>query len=172
MNGFEEIVRELTSRSVQREVFAWKALSILFSLFFIGIIAKARKETRWAQTGFIQRFHEFRSQEALEKSRFEDKWDEIKRRLEKEWESEAKLAIIEADEMLFGLLKRMGYTGEAVEERLKKVEEEKLESRDELERARRLRDDIVHDPDYHLPLEKGKWAIEVYEKVFKELGAF
>lgn len=164
-------MKALASPALQRQVRGWKVVSFLFSFLCLGVILWSWKETGWARIGPLKKLREFRSREAIEKSRFRKEWEKVKRRLEKEWESEAKLAVIEADQMLDRLLERLGYPGENLSEQLKKMEEERLPNREELEKARRIRDDIVHDPDYRFGLEKARWVLDVYEKTFTDLNA-
>ena len=82
-----------------------------------------------------------------------------------------KLAIIEADALLNEVLERMAYTGESLGERLKQVESSVLPNIEQVWQAHRVRNDIVHDPDYRLPVDRAKAILEVYEQAFKHFDA-
>ena len=94
---------------------------------------------------------------------------EIKKRLEKGWESEDKLAVIEADKLLDDFLKRMGYKGESLGERLKQLDKEIMPNLDRLWDAHNIRGDIVHDPGCRLDHKKAKEVIDIYEQAFDYL---
>jgi hypothetical protein len=99
------------------------------------------------------------------------KWKKILKRLEKGDEAEAKLAIIEADDFLNEILGRMGYQGETLEEKLKKVKKTILPNLDEIAQAHKIKSDIVHDPSYFLTFEQAKKVLEIYERALYHLEA-
>lgn len=106
---------------------------------------------------------------SVEESKLERDWQKIKQRLEKDWASESKLAIIEADKLLDGMLKRMGYGGESMGDRLKQVNKDALPNLDDVWAAHKIRNDIVHDPDYQFSSRSARIAIDTYEKAFENL---
>jgi hypothetical protein len=99
------------------------------------------------------------------------KWKKILKRLEKGDEAEAKLAIIEADDFLNEIFGRMGYQGETLEEKLKKVKKTILPNLDEIAQAHKIKSDIVHDPSYFLTFEQAKKILEIYERALYHLEA-
>lgn len=102
----------------------------------------------------------------------EKAWKKVKARLDLGQESEYKLALIEADAMVDDILRRMDYKGETLKERLAKITSATIPNIDKLAEAHKVRNSIVHDPDYHLTLEETKSVIEVYEKALSSLNAF
>jgi len=166
-----EIVRVITQTASGKEFLPLKILSILASAFFMGIIIYARIATQWTQIGFREKWSEFWSAEPYEKTLFIKKWNQVKKRLGKGWDSEGKLAIIEADALLNKVLESLAYGGDNMGERLKNIDKALLPNLDEVWGAHKLRNDIVHDPDYHLNSQKVYWAIGVYEKAFEHLNA-
>ena len=166
-----EIVKEITQIAYGREFLPLKILSIIASVFFIGVIIYAKRATGWARIGSREKWSEFWSAEPYEKTLFIKKWDEIKGRLGKGWDSEGKLAIIEADALLNKVLESLAYGGDDMGERLKNIDKGLLPNLDDVWGAHKLRNDIVHDPDYHLNSQKIYWAIGVYEKAFEHLNA-
>ena len=86
-------------------------------------------------------------------------------------ESEYKLAIIEADSILDEILKRMGYMGDSLGERLEKLTSASLPSLDEVKDAHKVRNNIVHDPDYKMTLDEARITIASFEKALVDLQA-
>jgi hypothetical protein len=100
------------------------------------------------------------------------KWIKIKQRLWSDKEDEYKLAIIEADSLLGDVLEKMGYKGETMTEKLKQIDSIILNNIEQLKEIRKIRNNIVYDPDYKVSLELAKKVLAVYEKSFQELDAF
>jgi len=167
----EEIFSYITSSELQRKLLPLKILFLLVSLGLIGFITYVLRKTEWLKYQFSQDLVEFKSFRAFEAVEFVKKWEATKKRLKKGWEPELKLSIIEADKLLDDLLKRMGYRGESLGERLKQLNSEVLPNIDQVWEAHKVRNNIVHDPDYRLSLDKAQKMIEVYEEAFKNLEA-
>lgn len=66
----------------------------------------------------------------------------------------------------------MGYSGEAIGEKLKQLDSATLPNIEQVWKAHKIRNNIVHDPDYQLTLAEARKAIEVYEKVLRDLEVF
>jgi len=98
-------------------------------------------------------------------------WMKTKGRLETGLESEYKLAVIESDSTLDEVLKKMGYAGDTIGERLEKINAAVLPSVEEVRNAHKIRNNIVHDPDFRLSLDEAKKVIVIYEKALSDLGA-
>src|SRR3990167_9669190 len=63
-----------------------------------------------------------RTPEAAKGGAVQSKWEEIKRHMESTREAEWKFAVVEADKMVDDLLKRAGYLGDSMGERLMNIE--------------------------------------------------
>ena len=157
------------------KLFLVKVLFIALSLFMIGLIIYLLKVTDWLKYLYGQRFVEFKSFKTYESVEFVKKWEKVKERLEKGmekgWVSEAKLAVIEADQLLDDLLARLAYAGDSLGERLDKIDSGVLPNMSSVREAHMTRNDIVHDPDYKLSFDEAKKIISVYGKAFEELQA-
>lgn len=99
-------------------------------------------------------------------------WAKINKKLEGGKESEYKLGIIEADILLDDTLKKMGYSGESVGDRLKQIDKIILPNLDDLWKAHKVRNNIVHDPDYKLTVREAKEALKIFEEAFQVLNVF
>ena len=166
-----EIISPIISPELQKQVLPLKILFIFISLVLVGLIYSILKKTDWLKHIYGQDFAEFGSFRALEAIGFVKKWKRVKARLGKGWESEAKLGIIEADQLLGDLLKRMGYAGQSLGERLKQLDKEKLPNIEQVWEAHKVRNNLVHDSNYKLSLAKAEQTLDIYSKAFKHLEA-
>jgi len=149
----------------------FKILFIFFSLLFLGFIIFALLKTTWLKRLIIWDLQEFLTYRPFGVTKIVGKWQRIKKRLETGMESEAKLAIIEADSMLDGILDRMGFGGRTLGERLERLTAVSLPNIEEVKQAHKIRNSIVHDPTYKLDLEEAKKVISAYEKALTDLQA-
>lgn len=108
--------------------------------------------------------------EALTKRRSVRAWRQIQKRLELGGEANSKLALIEADKILDELLKIAGYKGETMADRLKKITAAQLSNIEAIWQAHKIRNRLVHEPDYHLSDAEARIAINIYKKSFQEMG--
>lgn len=85
-------------------------------------------------------------------------------------ESEWKLSIIEADKFVDDALKKRGFPGESMGERLMMISPDDLQSLQDLWDAHKLRNILVHEVNYRVKHEQVLGAIHAFERVLKELG--
>ena len=108
---FNYLINFLISPEVQEKLFPVKvAFLVIGFLFLIGIIFCLLKTTylKWL---ILQDATEFLTYRPYGAKRITKTWTKILKRLEIADESEYKLAIMEADDLLDNALKRMGYAG-------------------------------------------------------------
>ena len=148
-----------------------KIILMSVSLFFAGFIIFALVKTSWLKRLIIWDWKEFLTFRPHGLRKVEKDWQKIKGRLETEIDSEYKLAVIEADSMLNELLKGLGFGGETLGERLEKVTTASLPNLEEVKEAHKIRNNIIHDPDYRLSLDEAKRVITIYEKALTDLQA-
>jgi len=144
---------------------------VLGIAFLIGIIFFLIKST-WLRRLIIEDLSEFFTYRPYGAKKIYKTWMKIMARADTGLESEYKLALIEADSMLDDTLKRMGYAGETVGERLEKINSAILPNIEEVWQAHKTRNNIVHDPDYKLTLDEAKKNLSIYEQAFRELQLF
>lgn len=98
------------------------------------------------------------------------RWQNIKDRIESVNPAEWRIAIIEADSIIEEIIKRIGYEGENLGDRLKKIEPSDFYSLDEVWEAHKIRNRIAHEGDmFKLTKEEAEKVISMYEKALKEL---
>lgn len=99
-------------------------------------------------------------------------WEAIKKRLESQEEKEFKIAIIEADEMVGDLVRRMGYQGENLGEIFKNVPEAQVESITKVKKAHETKNRIIHDENFPVNLELAKETLSYFEEFLDEFEVF
>ncbi len=97
-----------------------------------------------------------------------DDWLKILAHLSSTNPSDWKLAIIEADKMLDDLVKTMGYDGDSLGERLKRVEPSDFNTLSAAWSAHKVRNRIAHESGYELTEREARIAISNYQQVFEE----
>ena len=76
------------------------------------------------------------------------------------------------DSLLNSVLQKMGFSGETIGERLKQLKSDILPNIDQVWEAHKIRNNVVHDPDYKLTLDQAKQTVAIYEKALRDLEAF
>lgn len=149
-----------------------KVIFLLFALFFLLVIIYFLKKTTWLRRIFFQDFMEFITSSSYKVGRITKAWEKIIKRLERNTEDEAKLAILEADDILNEILNRMGYKKEeTLEEKLDEITPDIISNLEDLYDAHKVHNNIVHDPDYRLSLTEAQRIIFIYEKSLHDLEA-
>ena len=101
---------------------------------------------------------------------FQGDWQEIQTLMASDNPSDWNMAILRADAELDDLLRRMGYEGETIADRINIVDPTTLTSIDRLWSAHRLRNTIAHDTLQQYTREMIVHAMQSYEITFRELG--
>jgi hypothetical protein len=92
------------------------------------------------------------------------------RRIQTGDEANLKLALIEADKILDEILKIAGFRGSTMAERLQNLTPAQIPNINKLWLAHKVRNRIVHEPDFALPREEVFEHIDEYYKAFKGFG--
>lgn len=149
-------------------------IKILGTLFFVvgAVVAFfVLRASNFMKMAFTQDLYELRHQRAYGVAEIARKWASLQKRLQSDNAADWKLAIIEAENVLDEVLARLGFAGETLGERLKRINRDQLPSREDLVKAHEIRNNIIHDPDYLLNLEETNQAIGVYGRCLQELNA-
>jgi hypothetical protein len=97
--------------------------------------------------------------------------NDVMRRADSDNPNDWKLAIIEADIILDDILKKRGYTGSSLGERLKSISPNQLESLNDAWEAHKIRNRIAHDgADFVLTKRVAQETIARYLRIFREFG--
>jgi hypothetical protein len=100
----------------------------------------------------------------------ENYWNQLIGRLNVNDDAQWKLAIIEADNLFDHVLTLLGYEGESLGEKLKKVNQGSLKCIDDVWRAHKTRNMLVHETSFQLSYREAEKTVGIYEKALKEFG--
>lgn len=168
---FYSLTEFFLSMSWLQIVSVLKIISIIFSLFFlisiIILIFKIKENIRKS----IEMVFESIALPDSPKKIDNQQWQSVLSKLENEGESSYKLAVIEADKIFDDLLKRMGYQGDDMGERLKQVSSDQLAHISQVWQAHKIRNRLVHELDFQLKKHEAKQIIEIYQKALNDLEA-
>ncbi len=101
------------------------------------------------------------------KGKLRAKWEKTRAKLKSKNESDYKVAIIEADNIIDDLIKRMGYAGENFGERLGNITPGQIENIEDLKKAHEIRNRIIHDERFVLTKEEAKKTLGYFEEFLK-----
>lgn len=105
------------------------------------------------------------------KKKMKEKWAKIRQRLESPNEADYKVAIIEADEIIDGLVAGLGYKGENFGERLDNIPDSQIANIEGMRQAHEMRNRIVHDDKFVLSREDADIALGQYEELLRSFQA-
>ena len=166
---FNSIFTYITSIHIQERLIFVQLTFMVISMILVGLIIFILLRTHYLQWLFVQDMVQFFTMRPFGAKKITKQWNKILEYLESGSESEYKLAVIGADDMFDESLKKMGYTGETLEEKLGKLTSATLPNIKQLYDTHQLRNNIVHDPDYRLTLDETKKILDVYDQAFRDL---
>lgn len=98
-----------------------------------------------------------------------EKWTKVLTHIESVNSNDWMLAIIEADIILGEILEKMGYQGESIGEKLKRVERADFQTLDQAWEAHKVRNAIAHQgSDFVIDQREAKRIVGLYRQVFEE----
>lgn len=163
------VIGFLVSPEIQHRLLWVKFGFLLFSLIILISIVVLMLKTHYYQWLFVQDVFELITFRPFGAKRITKTWNKIIGRLDANVESESKMAVIEADDLMDASLKKLGYTGSTFEEKLGKLSKATVGNLTDLYSAHKIRNTIVHDPDFRLSQEEAKATLDIYQKAFVSL---
>jgi hypothetical protein len=154
----------------------WSVYVIVALLFSVLLLCMYTYASMWRWYFYGQADIELRENEKLYQEKFRgavkhSRLEDIDKNVASENPNDWKLAIIEADIMLDGLLKERGYVGDTMGERLKSISSNQLASLQDAWEAHKTRNMIAHEgPDFVLTKRMADETIARYKRVFTEFG--
>lgn len=162
LRGFFYNINE--SRFIYDLKFLGALISIIFGFFIALLIIKLQIIDGWFKTA-----GNFLLTQAFPKRHLNKSWQKISMRLGKSDEANLRLALIEADNLFDDLLKQMRLPGESMADRLRYIDSSQVSNIDEIWRAHKLRNIIVHSHEYPITRNEMEFGVKAYEKALKEL---
>ncbi len=139
-------------------------LTLIFGSLIVLVIIKLQLIDKLLKT-----VGNFLLTNAFPKRQLNKSWQKILSRLNKNDEANLRLALIEADNLFDDLLKQMRLPGESMADRLKYLDSSQISNIDEIWQAHKLRNTIVHNPEYPITRNEIEFGVRAYEKALKEL---
>lgn len=171
--GLENLARGVLEAQWARLLYAVRwvfiILDIVVVVAFVLVFLKALK--------YRPKFTPWRHSKKKEKKSpfnqklFADRFARVTKGFHKSPPQSFVLGIIEADKLVDDALQIMGLQGEHMADRLQKLRVEDYPALDRLWRAHRIRNELVHTPDFGIEAGDAEDVLKVYEKFLKELGA-
>jgi len=144
-------------------------LSIIISVIILGGIIFILYKIFYLQRKRVVHLVDFFVREEVPEARA-NKWDEIQKKIDSENSSDWKMAIIEANSLVDEIIKKIGYKGEDLGERLKNIEPSDFENLQNVWEAHKIRNKIAHEADaFQITKEEAKETLEKYRKALREL---
>jgi hypothetical protein len=162
----DQIKNYFQSPEFLRIVFWGRVISYSISILLISamLILLSRSRAVWWVQESMDSFRKAKLPERMKRD-----WEKINDRLGKADEASLKLALIEADNMLEEVLKRMGLEGRDMGERLEQLGVQQLKSYDRILESHRLRDLVIHQKELVVTQEQVQTAVNAYGEALKEL---
>jgi hypothetical protein len=99
------------------------------------------------------------------------RWDVVLKYLFSSSEGDWKLAVIEADSMLEGLMDQLGFKGDNLGEKLKSANQDNFRNLSSAWEVHVIRNRIAHEgQQFALSQHEAKRVITIYEQIFREFG--
>lgn len=117
----------------------------------------------------VRKFFKGTGMKTIPKGQILKQWQMITQKSNSSNANDRKIAVIEADKLLDDILKQIGYKGETMADRLKKLVPFRYVYLENVWFAHKIRNRIAHEPDYDIDEYTTQKCIEGYEKFFKEL---
>jgi len=168
--GIKDFIYFISSPALQDYLFPVKLVFAAFGMFFLAMVIYFMINSSWLQYKFLEDTTEFFFWQSYGTRETSKKWDKIKKRMESGTESDYKLAIIDADDLLMEVLDNRGYDSEDFKGAIDKVARLMTEGADGILNAHEARNSIVYNPDYKLSAEQTKKILDVYESAIKNIG--
>jgi hypothetical protein len=146
-------------------------LSLLLIVFAVYSLIRLQQVEHEGFHALEEHAHE-PHHEAEVASHVNDRWREIVMLASGPSEGDWRRAILEADIMLFDVLRTQGYPGDTVGDQLKMANPIQMTTLDLAWKAHKMRNDVAHQGErLELTERDVKTTIDYYKRVFEEFGA-
>jgi len=106
----------------------------------------------------------------LPKTKTQEEWDAIVSNADSNNQEDYKKAVILAEELFERILKIAGFSGENIEQRLKKISDDQLEFKEDIVWAYKLKNRISSDENFEVDHEEARRAVNIFQKALKKLN--
>jgi hypothetical protein len=168
--GIRDFVYFISAPSVQDAIWPVQLIFVGFTLFFFFAVMWFYVNSSYIKYKFLEDTVEFFSSEAYGLRDVGRKLKAIESRIGSGSENEYKLAIVEADDLLFQVMKKRGYKGDTFEELISGVSEKIISNFDDVIAAHETRNSIVRDINFRIEVQEAKKIFTEYETAIKSIS--
>ncbi|KKU90963.1 MAG: hypothetical protein UY23_C0005G0059 [Candidatus Jorgensenbacteria bacterium GW2011_GWA1_48_11] len=140
-------------------------IDILLFVFFIFIFIKALHY----RPVFVKNPAGIAKKTILKNPIFLKRWQAIRGKAKTNPPQSYLMAVIEADKFTDDALKQLGIRGEHMADRLERLTTDDFKTLDKLWRVHKIRNELVHTPDYEIKPHDANEILDTYEAFLKEL---
>ena len=145
---------------------------VIIGIVLFGAVVFFLLKNNWLRRRYLESIVEVISYHPFGAKKTFKQWNRLAKKLESGKEAEYKMVLVEADSLLASILQRMGYKGDNTRELLEQIDAKTLPNIENVWQAHKVRNNIVHDPDYELSLDEAKRMFQIYEQAFRDLEMF
>jgi hypothetical protein len=147
-----------------------RVIFIVFEvLFFGGFVFALVKALEYRPKYYLRPPKEVKRALTLQDAVLRDRWTNAEKRFALGTPEALKAAIVEADAVADAVLKELGLPGEHMADRLERLSEEEVRTLGRVWRAHRVRNNVVHSPDFELTPDEASRTFGDYRAFLKEL---
>ena len=149
------------------------ALDVVLFIGFIWVLKKAWEYRPDLVSSFRRREEKVITEAELKFNvpRYTSHWKAIKDKSTTNPPESLTLAIVAADNLVGDALDEMGLEGEHIADKLEKLNPRELKTLNNLWRAHRIRNDLVHTTGFEIKGDEASEVLNIYESFLKEIGA-
>ncbi len=167
--GIKDFIYFISSPAIQEHLLGIKLVFIAFTIFFFVAVIYFYANSSYLQQQFVQDTSEFLSWQPYGLRMINRRWQKIIKKAEGGNESELKLAIIDADDVLYQVMEELNFDGETFEELLASASK-KMPNYQDIVYAHAARNSIVYNPDFALEADEARRILASYENAIKTLS--
>lgn len=161
---------------IVQTILAWAVvISIPLALFFIVAIIYSVEQLKVIKNKEKEKYDVKKVEPAFQETKAPQgthdlavKWQRIQELMNSQNPNDWKTAILEADTMLLDVLTGLGYQGDGVGEKLKRIQPGEMKSIDDAWEAHKMRNQIAHTAGFQLDHHVALKTIHHFRKVFEE----
>ncbi len=110
------------------------------------------------------------SRHSFDKEEYQTRWLKVENSLKKDEPNSYAVAVMNGDKLLDKAMIEMGIAGKTMGERLKRVDS-RISDINKVWYAHKIRNQIAHEPDFHLDYATASRALASFKRALKDLGA-
>lgn len=170
----KEVVQYILDPTIISPGFAvfWETARIIFlliSAFLLGLIIFLLSVNDYFEWRYAETYNELHKVKPRFRVDITKRWKEVKSYLQSQDDSDRRLAIIDADDILNDVLGKIGYEGDDTYDKLIRLNEDIVPNIEELKEAYKIKKEIMHDPNKELSIKEAEDLVSRYEAVLKDL---